>query len=80
MPDPIEELKKSILDLEQSKSKLVDMLSWRDTEAPKIRGDIEKINLTLHELRQDLDKIKNSAVPAAPEEPKKGGVLGFFGL
>ncbi len=67
MADLLEELKARILDLENGKKALEDLIPWRQNELPKFAAEISAINKSLHELREELTALKTKA--PAPVQP-----------
>lgn len=59
--DELTELKNRILDLENQKKKIEDIIPWRENELPKFQSEISAIRQTLHELRAEWESLKNAA-------------------
>lgn len=74
--EKLDEVINRILELEKDKKELADMIPWK-AEFPKQKEALEKINQQLHELRGELEKLKNSPV-AAQKTDEEGAFRGFF--
>jgi len=82
MPEPLEEIKNRILQIE-------DLIPWRQNEFPKFEKEIAALKKEAHELRQQMNLIleKNSAAikekvetKTETEENDEGGKNGFWGF
>ena len=54
----LEELQKRILDLENKKTGLEDLIPWHQNERPKIEKELSGLTAELHELRKELNALK----------------------
>lgn len=81
MADTImDEIQKRILDLENEKKKIEDVISWRQNESPKLSKEMEILKAELHDLRAQLADIKKPApsVPAGGDSATGDAYHGFF--
>ena len=56
--DQLEELQKRILDLENKRAGLEDVIPWHQNERPKIEKELSGLMVELHELRKELNELK----------------------
>lgn len=75
----IEELQKRILELENRKKEIEDLIPWRQNEMPKFGKELEGLKLSLHEMRAELDGLKKSTAPASADRSDEP-FFGFFGI
>jgi len=81
MADSImDEIQKRILDLENEKKKIEDVISWRQNESPKLSKEMETLKAELHDLRAQLADIKKPApsVAAGGDSATGDAYHGYF--
>lgn len=76
----MDEIQKRILDLENEKKKVEDVISWRQNESPKLTKEMETLKAELHDLRAQLADLKKPApaVPAGGNSETGDAYHGFF--
>lgn len=76
----MEEIQKRILDLENEKKKVEDVISWRQNESPKLSKEMDAMKAELHDLRAQLAELKKPAapVPAGGDNTTGDAYHGFF--
>ena len=76
----MDEIQKRILDLENEKKKIEDVISWRQNESPKLSKEMETLKAELHDLRAQLADIKKPApsVSAGGDSATGDAYHGYF--